>query len=82
MPVSVTRPHSYIRAYLHELRGVLTSRWFFSVITGWLRGFCWTRYVPDSIRLALPRPPNLESQYQSMRQTCQVKITKSGRIFS
>jgi hypothetical protein len=38
--------------------------------------------VPDSNRLALPRPPNLDSQYRPVRVSCQVKITKSRELFS
>jgi hypothetical protein len=33
---------------------------------------------PDSDRLALPRPPNLDVQYRAVLCTCQEKIAKSG----
>jgi len=35
-------------------------------------------YIPDSVRLALPRPPNLESQYQWKKIFCQEKNAKCG----
>lgn len=32
----------------------------------------------DSVRVALPRPPDLELQYRRMRKPCQVKNAKCG----
>src|ERR1700690_4421350 len=36
---------------------------------------------PTLVRLALPRPLNLDSQYQSLREWCQEKIAKSSQLF-
>lgn len=36
-------------------------------------------YFPDSVRLALPRPPNLESKYQRMQFSCQEENAKCRR---
>jgi hypothetical protein len=35
-------------------------------------------WIPDSVRLALPRPPNLDSKYQRMIIFCQEKNAKCG----
>ena len=35
-------------------------------------------HILDSARLALPRPPNLESKYQRLRISCQEKNAKCG----
>jgi hypothetical protein len=32
--------------------------------------------------MALPRPPNLECEYQTVFESCQEKITKSSEVFS
>src|SRR5580704_11726964 len=32
--------------------------------------------------MALPRPPNLECEYQTVFESCQEKITKSSELFS
>src|SRR5579863_10517672 len=65
-----------------DLRGAGTSRSFFAVIPGESVGHAGLRQVPDSVRLALPRPPNLECEYQSTRKWCQEKIAKSGEEIS
>jgi len=49
----------------YDLRGAITSRSFFAVISVWSVGQKRTKTIPDPVRLALPRPPNLDSQYQS-----------------
>jgi len=44
------------------------SRYFALVFCGDIgleRGQCRTKAIPDSVRLALPRPPNLDSQYRT-----------------
>src|SRR6202007_2651170 len=40
------------------------------------------RLFPDADRLALPRPPNLDSQYRTSGCWCQEKIAKSGEEIS
>jgi hypothetical protein len=41
---------------------------------GWSRGPCGLALnILDPVRLALPRPPNLESQYRRVRKSCQEK---------
>jgi len=50
----------------------------FSLRTGLLPVGARTFYLLDSVRLALARPPNLESQYQRMRKPCQEKNAKYG----
>ncbi len=52
---------------------------FFTVIPGWSRGSTvGPRHDPPTlVRLALPRPPNLEEQYCPVRGACQEKIAKS-----
>jgi len=77
-PVLLTRLNSFISPP-NALRGESTSRSFFTVIPGWL-----VSSLPDQgksptlVRLALPRPPNLDVQYQTMRWSCQEKIAKSS----
>jgi len=78
MPVIATRPNSITLRLRQQLRGAISSRSFLSVITGWSRGQRRSNINPDSDRLALPRPPNLDLQYQALRQWCQEKITKSS----
>ena len=68
------------RALRRTARSLQLRARIFSVITGWLRG-SGPRNIPDSDRLALPRPPNLESKYQSVQDCCQEKITKSAEVF-
>jgi hypothetical protein len=54
----------------------------FSLETGLLPWAHGPAFGLDSVRLALPRPPNLEMQYQRMRKPCQVKNAKCGLTFS
>jgi hypothetical protein len=46
----------------------------FCLKPGWSRGPCGLALnILDPVRLALPRPPNLESQYRRVRKSCQEK---------
>jgi hypothetical protein len=46
-------------------RGAELRARFFCLEPGWLRGVITDLFnIPDSVRLALPRSPNLESKYQ------------------
>jgi hypothetical protein len=52
---------------------------FFRLIPGpvsWIP--CGQTNDPDWVRLALPRPPNLDSQYQRLQISCQEKNAKYG----
>src|SRR5947207_13062897 len=72
----LTRPHS--RRSATSVCGTSPSRSIFSLRTGLLPVGARTFYLLDSVRLALARPPNLESQYQRMRKPCQEKNAKYG----
>jgi len=64
-------------------RGAVTSRSvFFAENPGRFVDSHGPQLFPDSVRLALPRPPNLESQYQRKKIFCQEKKSKMLLIFS
>src|SRR5262249_42092387 len=48
---------------------------------GWFRGPTDRITIPDSDRLALPRPPNLDSQYPRVYFSCQEKNAKCREDF-
>jgi hypothetical protein len=63
-------------------RGAGTSRSIFLLRTRLVSWPVRTRVnILDPVRLALPRPPNLESQYRRVGKSCQEKNAKCGELF-
>jgi len=64
---------------LFALRGAFFLARCFTVIPGWFReSYSDQGNSSTLVRLALPRPPNLEMEYCPVRGCCQEKIAKSG----
>jgi hypothetical protein len=76
-PMVRTQPYS--RCSAKHGRGAGTSRSiFFALNPGRFAESHGPCTIPDSVRAALPRPPNLDVQYQRMRNSCQEKNAKCG----
>src|SRR5439155_10355862 len=76
-PVLRTQPSSRCSASTPGAELVLRAR-FFRLNPGPPRGGSHGPSIPVSVRLARPRPPNLESKYQWKSIFCQEKNAKCG----
>jgi hypothetical protein len=62
-------------------RGAVTSRWIVFENPDWPRGLHEPNHSLDWVRWRFHDPPNLESQYQLVQNSCQEKKRKIWNLF-